>query len=74
MPNSGERELVESISNRKTGHQVEAWCCHPTIKNSDPALFLSKRTAGRKMEIRLRRRRSSDWPNLESMSKAGPKI
>ncbi|KRY62225.1 hypothetical protein T4D_7626, partial [Trichinella pseudospiralis] len=23
MPNSGERELVESTSSRKTGHQVE---------------------------------------------------
>jgi hypothetical protein len=23
MPNSGERELVESISSRKTGHQME---------------------------------------------------
>ena len=24
MPNSGERELIESTSSRKTGHQVEA--------------------------------------------------
>jgi hypothetical protein len=24
---------------------VEEWGCHPTVKNSDPELFLSKRTA-----------------------------
>jgi hypothetical protein len=45
MPYSGERELVESISSRKTGgHQVEAWGCHPTVKYSDLDLFLSERT------------------------------
>jgi hypothetical protein len=45
MPNSGERELVESTSSRKAGHQVEGWSCHPTVKNSDPGLFQSKRIA-----------------------------
>jgi hypothetical protein len=50
MPYSGERELVEPTSSRKTGHQVEGWGCHPTVKNSDPELFLSKRTVGTKME------------------------
>jgi hypothetical protein len=48
MPNSGERELVDSTSSRKTGHQVDG------VKNYDPELFLSKRTAGTKMEKRLR--------------------
>jgi hypothetical protein len=48
MLNSGERESVESISSRKTGQQVEGWGFHPTVKNSDPDLFLSKRTAGTK--------------------------
>ena len=43
MPNSAERELIESTSSRKTGHQVEGWGCHPTVKNSDPELFLSKK-------------------------------
>ena len=57
---SGERELVESTSSRKTGHQVEGWGCHPTVKNSDPELFLSKRTAGTKREKRLREKRPSD--------------
>ena len=56
MPNSGERELIESISHRKIGHQVEGWGCHARVKNSDPELFLSKRTAGTKMEKRLRAR------------------
>jgi hypothetical protein len=46
MPNSEEREPIESISSRKSGHQVEEWGCHSTIKNSDPELFLSKRTGG----------------------------
>jgi hypothetical protein len=34
--------------------------CYPTVKNSDPELFLSERTAGTKMEKSLRKRRSSD--------------
>ena len=52
MPDSAERELctVKSTSSRKTGHQVEGWGCYPTVKNSDPELFLSKRTAGTNME------------------------
>jgi hypothetical protein len=68
-PNSGERDLVESISSRNTGHQVEGWGCHPTVKNSDPELFLSKRTAGAKMETSLRKRRFSDWTKLGSSSR-----
>jgi len=60
MPNSGEKELVESTSSRKRGHQMEGWCCHPKVKNSDPELFLSKRTSETKMEKRLREKRFSD--------------
>jgi hypothetical protein len=63
MSYSGERE---STSSRKTGHQVEGCGCHPTVKNSDPALFLSERTAGSKMEKSLRKRMSSDRPKLGS--------
>jgi hypothetical protein len=67
-----ERELVESTSNRKTGHQVEGWDCHPTVKNSDPELFLSEGTAGSKLEKSLRKRRSSDKPKLGSSSREDP--
>jgi hypothetical protein len=48
MPNSGERELIDFISSRKTGHQMAGWGYHPTVKNSDPELLLSKRTTGKK--------------------------
>jgi hypothetical protein len=48
MPNREEREFVEFTSSRKTGHQVEGWGCHLTVKNSDPKFFLSKRTTGTK--------------------------
>jgi hypothetical protein len=40
----------------------------PTIKISDPELFLSKRTTGTKMEKRLKERQSNDWPKLGSIS------
>jgi hypothetical protein len=50
---NGERELVESTSSRKTGHQV--WL-HLTVKSSDPELFLSKRTTVTKMEKKPRKR------------------
>jgi hypothetical protein len=53
VPKSGERELVESTYSRKTGHQVEGWVCHPTVKHSEAECFLSKRTPGTKMEKRL---------------------
>jgi len=64
MPNNGEIELVESTSNRKTRHQVKGWGCHSTVKNSDPEFFLLKRITGTKVERRLRKRQSSDQPNL----------
>jgi hypothetical protein len=73
MPNSEEKEVVESTSSRKTGHQVEGRGHHPTVKNSDPELFLSKSTAGRKMEKRLRGRSSSDRLKLGSSSRGGYK-
>jgi hypothetical protein len=51
MPYCGERECVGPISSRKTGFQVVGWGCHPTITNSDPKLFLSKRTVGTKSGV-----------------------
>jgi hypothetical protein len=73
MSNSEYSELVVSTFSRKRGHQVEIWGCHPSVKNSDPELFLSKRTSGTKMEKRLKERRSSDWPKLESISRGSSK-
>ena len=70
MPNSGEKELAESTSSRKTGHHVEGWSCHHTVKNPDSELFLSKRTAGTKMKKRLRERTSSDRPSDPAQGEA----
>ena len=56
---SGEGELGQFTSSGGTGHQVEGWGCHPTVKNSDLELFLSKGTVGTKMEKKLRERRSN---------------
>jgi hypothetical protein len=69
MPNSGGRELVESTSSRKTGHQVEGWGFHPTVKNPYPELFLCKRRAETKMEKKLKDRWSSEEPNLGFISR-----
>jgi hypothetical protein len=55
----------ESTSNRNTGHQVDGWGYHPTFKNSNPELFLSERTAGTKMEKRLREGDSVTGSNWE---------
>jgi hypothetical protein len=44
MPCSVERELLESASFRKTGHQVEGWGFHSIVKISDPELLLSEGT------------------------------
>jgi hypothetical protein len=73
MSNSEEKEPVESTSSRMTGPQMEGWGCHPTVKNFDPELFLSKRIAGIKMKKRLRERQSSDRLSVGSISRGGPK-
>jgi hypothetical protein len=68
MPNREESKLVKSTSSRKQGIKWK-----DRLKNFDPELFMSKRTAGTKMEKRLRERRFSDQPNLESISRGSSK-
>jgi hypothetical protein len=67
MPYSVEKELIESTFSGKTEHRVEEWDCNHTFKISDTELFLSKRTGGTKLPKRLKKRRSSDRPNLKSI-------
>jgi hypothetical protein len=63
MPYSGERELVESTSSRKTGRASLGGIGLPSqIISSDPESFLSERNAGSEMEKSLRKRWSSDRP------------
>ena len=67
MWNSGEGKLVEPRAASR------GWDYHPTVNNSDPELFLSKITAGTKVEKRLKERRSSDRSKLGSSSRKGSK-
>jgi hypothetical protein len=72
MPNSGERELVESTSSRKTGHQVEGWIAVPQSKTLTQNGSSLKELQGQKWR-RLGERWSSDRLNLGSSSRGGPK-
>ena len=49
MPYSGERELVEPTSRRKTEHQMRGGVPSHS-QNSNPELFLSEITAGMEMD------------------------
>ena len=69
---SAEREYVESISSGETVEQLEGWGCHPTVKSSDPELFLSEGISGTKMEKSMRESRFNDRPKVGSSSREGP--
>jgi hypothetical protein len=68
MPNSGERELVESTSSKKD-RASSGGIGLSSHNSSDLELFLSIRSAGTKMEKRLRERLSTDWPSLGPISR-----
>jgi hypothetical protein len=67
---TGERELPPPVE-----RQGIKWNDGLDISPSktDPELFLSKRTAGTKLEKKLRKRRSRDWPKLGSSSTGSSK-
>ena len=66
------RAIVGSTSSSKTASSGGMGL--PSHRqNTDPELFLSKRTAGRKMEKSLQERRSSDRSKLRSSSRKGSK-
>jgi hypothetical protein len=79
-PIVGRGTIVESTSSKtKTNKQTKNRTSSGGIELpshsqiSDPELFLSKRTAGIKMEKRLRKCWYSDRPNLGSISRRGSK-
>jgi hypothetical protein len=66
MSNSRNSELVKFTSSKKTGASSRGMGLPSHNQKLDPELSLSKRTAGIKMEKRLRERRSSDQLKLGS--------
>jgi hypothetical protein len=70
MPNSREKELVDSTSSRKTEHPVY----HLIVKNSDLKLVLSKTTSGSKMEKRLREGSPVTSPTWDPIQGVTPRL
>jgi hypothetical protein len=51
----------------------EGWGSHPSVKISDPELFLSERTAGTKMEKSLKEKMSVTGPNWDPSQEKAPR-
>ena len=66
MPNSEERELVESTSSTKKGLKWRNGVANPQSKLLTQNCSCLKRTSGTKMEKRLKERQYQ--PNLRSIS------
>jgi hypothetical protein len=69
IPYTGERELVEPTSSRKTGHQVRDGLPSHS-QNPDLQFFLSKRTARMQMERSLRKEGPGEAPRPDTVTEA----
>jgi hypothetical protein len=72
-PNAGEGNWKSPPPVDRQGLKWRGRVTNPVFKIPDPELFLSKRTAGTKMEKRLKERLSSHQPNLGSISWGTPR-
>ena len=64
MPNSKEMESEETTTNSYSEPLEEEWGHERAFKYFYPKLFLPKRNAGTKMEQRLNKWLTTDWPKL----------
>ena len=62
---SGDREVIESTSSRKTGHAVEVCYCYPTVKNSHSELFLSNKQTNKQTKIKIKKQKTCRDKNGE---------
>ena len=62
---SGDREVIESTSSRKTGHAVEVCYCYPTVKYSNPELFLSNKQTKKQTKIKIKKQKNCRDKNGE---------
>ena len=55
---SRDREVIESTSSRKTGHAVEVCYCYPTVKYSNPELFLSNKQTKKQTKKKTKKQKN----------------